>query len=66
MTRPPCLDRIDRRILTELQRDATLPLAQLAGRVGLSPTPCWKRAGKLEEAGVIARRIRSWTPARPA
>ena len=55
--RPPRLDRIDRRILTELQRDATLPLARLADRVGLSPTPCWKRVRKLEEAGVIARRV---------
>jgi Lrp/AsnC family transcriptional regulator len=55
--RPRRLDRIDRRILRELQGDATLPLARLADRVGLSPTPCWKRVRKLEEAGVIARRV---------
>jgi DNA-binding Lrp family transcriptional regulator len=37
------LDQIDRKILTELQRDATLPIATLADKVGLSQTPCWKR-----------------------
>jgi Lrp/AsnC family transcriptional regulator len=37
------LDRIDRKILYELQRNATIPIAQLAERVGLSQTPCWKR-----------------------
>lgn len=51
------MDRIDRRILGELQRDATLPLARLAERVGLSPTPCWKRVQKLEAAGIIAARV---------
>lgn len=55
--RPVQLDRIDRRILAELQRDATLPLARLADRVGLSQTPCWKRVQKLEQAGVITRRV---------
>ncbi len=34
------LDQIDRKILTELQRDATLPIATLADKVGLSQTPC--------------------------
>ncbi len=53
----PRLDRIDRRILAELQADATLPLARLADRVGLSQTPCWKRVQKLEHAGVICRRV---------
>ena len=51
------LDRIDRRIVQELQADATLPLARLADRVGLSQTPCWKRVQKLEQAGVIMRRV---------
>lgn len=51
------LDQIDRRILTELMRDATLPIAQLADRVGLSQTPCWKRVQKLEAAGVITHRV---------
>lgn len=51
------LDRIDRRILHELMRDATLPVSQLAERVGLSQTPCWKRVQKLEAAGIITGRV---------
>lgn len=54
---PVRMDRIDRMIVAELQRDATLPLVRLADRVGLSQTPCWKRVRKLEEAGVITRRV---------
>lgn len=57
-TRPAeALDRIDRKILFELQRNATIPIAQLAERVGLSQTPCWKRVQKLEQAGVILGRV---------
>lgn len=51
------LDRIDRRIVIELMRDATIPLARLADRVGLSQTPCWKRVQKLEQAGVLTGRV---------
>ena len=51
------LDPIDRRILRELQRDATVPIADLALHVGLSQTPCWKRIQKLEQAGVILKRV---------
>lgn len=51
------MDEIDRRILLVLQDDATLPIAQIADRVGLSATPCWKRIQKLEAAGVITRRV---------
>jgi Lrp/AsnC family transcriptional regulator len=57
------LDRIDRRILSELMRDATLPIAQLAERVGLSQTPCWKRVQKLEAAGIITGRVALVDPA---
>ncbi|RID89893.1 Lrp/AsnC family transcriptional regulator [Gemmobacter lutimaris] len=57
------LDRIDRRILHELMRDATLPVSQLAERVGLSQTPCWKRVQKLEAAGVITGRVAIVDPA---
>ena len=53
----PGFDRIDRKILYELMRDATLPVAQLAERVGLSQTPCWKRVQKLEALGVITGRV---------
>ena len=51
------LDPIDRRILRELQADATLPIAELAERAGLSQTPCWKRVKRLEAEGVIERRV---------
>lgn len=51
------LDAIDRKILTALQKDATISLAELADKVGLSQTPCWKRVQKLEASGVILRRV---------
>lgn len=51
------LDPIDRRILRELQADATVSIADLAELVGLSQTPCWKRVKRLTDAGVIERRV---------
>ncbi len=57
------MDRIDRNIVTELQRDATLSIAELADRVGLSQTPCWKRIRKLESAGVLNGRVALADPA---
>lgn len=51
------LDSIDRRILARLQRDATLPIAELAEQVGLSLTPCWRRVQRLEKDGYILKRI---------
>ncbi|HEY3950641.1 Lrp/AsnC family transcriptional regulator [Phenylobacterium sp.] len=51
------LDSIDRRILRELQADATVPIAELAERAGLSQTPCWKRVKRLTDAGVIEKRV---------
>jgi Lrp/AsnC family transcriptional regulator, cysteine-sensing transcriptional activator len=51
------MDEIDRRLLELLQQDATLSIAQMAERVGLSATPCWKRIQKLEARGVITRRV---------
>ncbi|MCC7049246.1 MAG: Lrp/AsnC family transcriptional regulator [Alphaproteobacteria bacterium] len=51
------LDDLDRKILSILQVDATLPVATVAERVGLSPTPCWRRIQKLEEAGIIQARV---------
>lgn len=50
---PARLDDIDRRILRELQRDGRLTNAELADRVGLSPSPCLRRVRLLEAAGVI-------------
>ena len=51
------IDRIDRKIVTELQADATISLALLADRVGLSQTPCWKRVQRLEQTGVLTGRV---------
>jgi Lrp/AsnC family transcriptional regulator len=51
------MDEVDRKLLALLQEDATTSIAQLAERVGLSPTPVWKRVQKLEQAGVITRRV---------
>ncbi len=50
-------DVIDRRILAALQDDATLSMNEIAARVGLSATPCWRRIQKLEEAGIIRKRV---------
>ena len=51
------MDGTDRQILACLQQDATLPLAEIARRVGLSSTPCWRRIQKLDESGVIRGRV---------
>ncbi len=51
------LDRIDLLLQDILQQDADLPLNELASRVNLSPTPCWRRIQRLQEAGVIQRRV---------
>ncbi|AXS40112.1 Lrp/AsnC family transcriptional regulator [Breoghania sp. L-A4] len=51
------IDKVDRRILSILQEDSTVPVAEIGRRVGLSTTPCWRRIQKLEEDGVIRRRV---------
>uniref|UniRef100_UPI003B51B6B3 Lrp/AsnC family transcriptional regulator n=1 Tax=Roseovarius indicus TaxID=540747 RepID=UPI003B51B6B3 len=51
------IDDIDRRILTELQRAADLPLDQLGERVGLSRNACWRRVKAMEASGVIRQRV---------
>ncbi len=51
------MDGIDRKILTQLQADATLSTAEIAERVGLSTTPCWRRIQNLEKSGVIRKRV---------
>ncbi len=51
------MDSIDRKILMLLQEDVTLPLAELAAQVNLSPTPCWKRIKRMESEGIIHRRV---------
>jgi len=52
---PHTLDAVDRRILDILQQDGRISLAELAGKVGLSPSPCLRRVRLMEKAGVIAR-----------
>ena len=51
------LDAIDRKILMVLQEDASLSVAEIGDRVGLSSTPCWKRIQRLEADGVILKRV---------
>ena len=50
-------DAIDRKILDILQRDADRPVAEIAGKVGLSQTPCWRRIRRMEDAGLIRRKV---------
>ncbi len=64
MTRPTSMDAIDRKILRVVQKDASLTIAEIASRVGLSQTPCWKRLQRLESTGVIKRRIAVLDPAK--
>ena len=56
------MDAIDRKIVVLLQDDASLSLAQIAHRVGLSQSPCWKRIQRLEKAGVILKRVALVSP----
>ncbi len=51
------LDKIDREILWLLQSDASLPIQQIADRVGLSNNPCWRRIRRLEADGIIRGRV---------
>jgi Lrp/AsnC family transcriptional regulator len=56
------MDLVDQKILDLLQRDATLSIAEIADRVGLSQTPCWKRIQRLESQGVIEKRVALLNP----
>jgi Lrp/AsnC family transcriptional regulator len=51
------LDRLDREILRLISVDASLSLADIAAKVGLTPTPCWKRIRRMEQDGIIQRRV---------
>lgn len=51
------MDQIDRKILAELQLDTSLPLEEIAKRVGSSKTPVWNRIRKLKDAGVIRHEV---------
>ena len=52
-----CMDNMDKKILALLQEDSAQPIADIARKVGLSVTPCWRRIQKLEEVGVIRARV---------
>lgn len=56
------IDRLDCKILTLLQEDASLSIGEIAEKVGLSTTPCWKRIQKLEKQGVIRKRVALLNP----
>ncbi|MDT9597393.1 Lrp/AsnC family transcriptional regulator [Sphingosinicella rhizophila] len=51
------MDSTDLKILAILQRDASVSVADIAARINLSQTPAWRRIQKLEESGVIQRRV---------
>ena len=51
------MDDVDRKILAILQEDASVSVGEIANQVGLSQTPCWRRIQRLEENGVIRRRV---------
>ncbi len=51
------MDAIDIKILAELQENAQISTVDLANKVGLSSTPCWRRIQSLEKAGVIRKRV---------
>ena len=54
---PQTLDAIDAKILDLIQKDAALSVAEIADRVGLSSSPCWRRIKRMEEAGIIEGRV---------
>ena len=51
------MDQISLKIIKCLQEDAMMPIAKVAERAGLSPSPCWRRIQKLIEGGIIIRRV---------
>jgi Lrp/AsnC family transcriptional regulator len=54
---PETLDKYEKRILTLLQEDASLSTAEISERIGLSPSPCWRRVDRLEKEGFIKRKV---------
>ena len=56
------LDRLDKEILRILQQDATLSVNEIAERIGLTTTPCWRRIQQMEKQGIIKRRVAMLDP----
>lgn len=57
MEYPCAMDKFDRAILEALQTDASLPVTELAERIGLTATPCWRRVQRLEAQGIVKKRV---------
>ena len=51
------MDQVDKQILMQLQHNAAQPVADIARKVGLSVTPCWRRIQRMEETGIIRKRV---------
>lgn len=58
----PMLDSMDLKILELIQNDSTIAVADIGKAVGLSTTPCWRRIRRLEEDGVVQRRVAILNP----
>lgn len=56
------MDKQDKQILVQLQRNSATPIGEIAESAGLSQTPCWRRIRKLEDAGIIEKRVALLAP----
>src|SRR4029077_9540992 len=56
------MDSIDRKLLSLLQDDASMPLQDIAARVGLSINPCWRRIKRMEAEGIFGARVAVLAP----
>ena len=50
------IDQIDKKIISLLQKDASLSIKEISSQIGLSPSPCWNRIQKLQELGIIKKK----------
>ena len=51
------MDKFDRELLRQIQRDADVPMARIAEAIGISPAACWRRLQRLQESGVVRRKV---------
>ncbi|OIQ77252.1 leucine-responsive regulatory protein [mine drainage metagenome] len=58
------MDKFDKAILDALQDDSTMQIGELASRIGLTSTPCWRRIQRLEAQGLIRKRVALLAPDR--
>ena len=57
------MDKTDRKLLSHMQRDASLSVGELADRIGISKSACWRRIQKLEVDGTIRKQVTLLDPA---